>query len=212
MHITHLESEWISCLLCVVSFSWESRLHRQATCNYCGKFGHLARVCHLSTQSHKETSRPRDFSNSPMDINKVVPVGIHVLKLCIDLHIMRKSVTLQVDMGAMTSLLSSDTHQALGFPMLGPAPGMLVGYSGHPMPLLGSFVAEAMYQNVSRVVPFMVINSVPAMNVFGLNTFHALGFPTTDSVCLVSDQIMYDSLSQVRVKFMSLFVMGLGVC
>lgn len=56
----------------------------------------------------------------------------------------------------------------------------------------------------------MLVNSAAAMNIFGMDTFHVFSFTITDSVCLASDQIPYEVLSQLYTEFASLFVQDLG--
>lgn len=76
--------EWHLCPSCGASHSWD-------LCSYCcGKFRHIAWVCCSSTWGYIKHSQLKNFGDCPMDINRVVPLGLRMLKLFIDLCILQK--------------------------------------------------------------------------------------------------------------------------
>lgn len=96
---------------------------RNATCSFCGKYGHADFACRSSADRQRQDHQDSNHSRAvhPIARQQAVSVTVHNVNASrhyVPVQIRDQSVTFQVDTGADITMISADTWISLGSPQL----------------------------------------------------------------------------------------------
>lgn len=97
-------------------------------------------------------------------------------KIVVDVSINNCSLPFQVDTGASCSMVGLFGYQQLGKPAYQMTNKILKAYGGVSVPVLGNIDVDVQWDNSRLHLPLLVINSVRASNILGMDWFRALNF------------------------------------
>lgn len=185
-------------------------------CNKCKRKGHKEGYCSTAESKSKpgkkfEKSKPKEFVKSK---------GISVKR--IDLQGKRKYVTvgingndaiLQLDCASDVTIISSQTWEAIGKPVIKETAITAISASGNKINIIGEFIAELTIRSVTNE-GVVYVSSNPDLNVLGIESidlFDLWSIPFNSLVNAVH-QKPEDTVQKLRAKFPEVFQSSLGRC
>ena len=173
----HFSGNCVNCYRCGRSNHNSSVCwYKDKICNYCGKLGHIAKVCH---SAHKQrTSQAlhmllslRVLNNTTLSTSSspnqkyillrtpLIRWLVHVCQLTTwMLKCKDHNLHLELDTGSANTVVSERVWRSLGAPNLSTAP-RLTAYGGFSIPILGSAQVTAKFKEEEKQhLPLVVVN------------------------------------------------------
>ena len=206
---------------------------RDANCNYCGKKGHIAKVCRSRLQETPKSSRPQHPSRKPRRpsqqahrLEEKAPLSLRhepeiytlftlkskkVAPFITTVEVDGSDLDMEVDTGASLSLISEDTYSshwsAGAAPVLTPSSISVRTYSGEELKVLGSLMVDVRYKEQKCHLPLVVIQG-HGPNLLGRDWLNKLRLDWRELHLLRSTPTT--SLDQVLKRHAAIFKDELG--
>ena len=149
-------------------------------CHYCGKTGHLQKVCHKKKNGHRKTQQQRlqkgqqhdletktftvasDDGEPETEVLTMYPVKMTSVKpIWVSVVINGQSLDMELDTGASVSLICESTYFKLwnsnSRPTLKPSKVHLKTYTGSMVEVVGVLNVQASYEGQNKVVQLHVV-------------------------------------------------------
>ena len=126
--------------------------YREFTCNFCEKKGHLERVCRQKTDSN-----PTNHISTIFKLGTSVQPTIH--PLTISLLVNGHMCAMEIDTGAMNTIIGIPEWYKIGCPTIRPSKLRLKCYSGSMLTVKGECMVNVRYNNQSFDLPLVVVDS-----------------------------------------------------
>ena len=134
---------------------------KSSECHFCGKKGHIAKVCRSKGAKQKEL-RPVNQVTEGMACEEsysMFSIGSKPSPYKAQLSLDGHSVTMEVDTGSSVSLISKQYfNKVFGEQELTCNPAKLQTYTGGEIPVLGSLVVEVEYTDQKERLPLLVVD------------------------------------------------------
>jgi len=163
-------------------------IFKDATCNHCGKKGHISKVCCLasskkptqSSQSYKTKAVKRvetdqtaksesDADSEPLAIDRIDGRSSH--PITVQLEIQGKQLVMEVDTGAAVSVISEETYDNLfsQVPLTQASVGLRT-YTGESISICGKISVVVRYGTQTKKLSLVVVKG-KGHNLFGRTHF-----------------------------------------
>ncbi len=143
--------------------------YREFTCNSCKKKGHLERVCRQKKESNSINHISTIYKvNGSATIDQSI-VQPSTISLCINGHI----CPMEVDTGAVNTIIDIMTWHKIGSPSIHTSKIQLKCYSGSTLHVKGECLVNVEYNNCSFQLPIVVVHS-SRPSLLGLHWIHQL--------------------------------------
>ena len=144
--------------------------HKDSTCNFCHKTGHLQSVC-LQKKRNQQQVKIIKHRIQTVKAIKAVPQIQQVIQ------VNNKLFTFEVDTGTGDNFCAEETWKQLGKPRLSPTTSCYEVANGHPLPALGVFSIPVVLQDsTSFSTPLtFTVTKVPRLNLLGRDAIIKLG-------------------------------------
>ena len=169
----------LHCYRCGGKHQQEQCNFRNSNCHYCGKKGHIAKVCR-NKQREEETQQkpnetPQETHLMEEDAERTTTADSATYSLftlteqteatpplLVDMTVNKVPLQMEVDTGASVSLISRDTYRKLWLnqerrPKLQPSPRRLRTYTGQELDVQGSATVDVTYGSQSQKLPLLVV-------------------------------------------------------
>jgi len=138
------------------------------TCRNCGKQNHFASVCRNKRPAkktiHYANNNEEEQPQSVMHINSF---PMNSASQYVQLKMNGKSVTMELDTGASSTLISEVVWRKIGSPKLNECTRIFRAYDGHLMNPLGEFESELYYESKAIKATITVIKGCKEYGLLG---------------------------------------------
>ncbi len=140
----------------------------QATCNKCGKIGHISTVCRSAGKPRKPEQRSTNtvYAEGSSEAGDEEELHVFVLgrnssksaPLQCELKVQGKSLTMDIDTGAEVSLIAEDTYkEVLPELALSPSQVVLKTYTNQVIPVVGEATVTVQYGTATQQLRLVVV-------------------------------------------------------
>ncbi|XP_046802727.1 uncharacterized protein K02A2.6-like [Lucilia cuprina] len=205
-----------SCSGCFVSHKRENCKFRFATCNKCGKKGHISPVC-MSENINTNKRNKRNYNRRDIDIIETIFDVTGVVKnkdskSFIQLEIFNQIVNFQMDSGASISIITLKTYRKLNRPKLIQTKRMLYGFGKKEIPVLGEIHTTVKCGGQRKNVVIVVVNTEVGDNLFGYDLFRKFGFEIQQIKTITAVSVTFSkNINDLLAKYKDIFEPALGV-
>ena len=174
--VSETKAKKLPCSRCLgIGHSPHTCRFKTAKCNKCHKLGHLARACHSPQpvkKDHGNSTRQMTASQPSKgqvrqvtdDSKEEVPDIVHVHTVReglpgsykVMLEVNKQPIEMELDTGAIVSLISEATWRELHKPALESCPFVLKGYPDNKLDILGMCKVEVTTGGVTKQLPLVV--------------------------------------------------------
>ena len=136
-------------------------------CNYCGKKGHLAKVCRSKLNQTQKS--PRAHSTNQVDLQPKESTEYDMwfsfsdtpTPMQVKLTVSDAEIPMEVDTGAALSIISDDTYRSVwasdDAPLLKPCTACLKTYTGDIIPVKGALDVQVTHRDTSKQLSLIVV-------------------------------------------------------
>ncbi|XP_053686599.1 uncharacterized protein K02A2.6-like [Sabethes cyaneus] len=200
------------------------------TCRNCGKTGHKEGYCGCfskstetgtytsSIQGGKNKSRKKKkrqgSASQAKGIYAVNKAGVVGRRKYVEIFINNKPIELQLDCGADYTIVSEESLQQLGDPIVRPTTLRVVTASSKPLPLVSEFQCNVTFRGVTNQ-SVCYVTPVRGFNVLGsdlMDIFGLYDIPMNSYCKQVSVKVPTECRESLKGKFPEVFRDGLGLC
>ncbi|CAF1515164.1 unnamed protein product [Adineta ricciae] len=184
--------------------------YKDIVCNNCKRKGHLSRVC----RQKKDSVQVKHISTVyRVDSKNTMPHAVTM-----NLQVNDCSTEMELDTGALHTIIDKSTWQKIGCPRIQPSKLQLRCYGGTILNIMGECLVNVKYDNRSMQLPVVVVQD-PRPSLLGLNWIHRLKVDLnriifdTDMSVTGLHRILDDSdLQQIIHKHQNVLNTELGHC
>ena len=144
---------------------------KDTDCHYCGKKGHIAKVCHSKARDQKKPQKKTqesthqvkqdDSSDSEFNLYHTSANLVATKPYTVTVQINRKDLSMEIDSGATFSIISNSTYKTLwpgtSGPKLRPANVPLKTYTRETIKVLGSLSVNVAHNGQLKSLPLLVV-------------------------------------------------------
>jgi len=212
-----------SCAGCGSAHSRQQCKFRRATCNVCGKVGHISSVCMSASTTRNNNNNNNNCGNSEKlkksadathnclsQIDSILSVNVQPRrenkKVFIGILINGISVKFQMDSGATVSVITEDTFEQLNKPKLRACEKQLFDYGQNQVNTLGEFSAQMQCGDMIKTATLVVACVRKGNNLFGTDLFDTFGFEISQ-IAAMEDRT---HLNTILEKYQCVFEPALG--